>query len=179
MRKFILALAMTFLVTAGGVIAEDSILRPDHPDSYVVKEGDTLWGIASMFLVDACALIAFKDQVSAKADWVTELFRHQRHLLAVSAITVWEIEMKAAKGPNFLERYWESQHASLQEQLIAAKMTLVPFTADMATRAARLPLHHKDPFDRGLIGTALHLRLPIISYDRQLARYEGVDLRWD
>ena len=132
-----------------------------------------------MFLIDACALIAFKDQVSTKPGWVGDLFRHQRHLLAVSAVTVWEIEMKAGKGPNFLERYWEPQHASLQEQLLAAKMTLVPFTAEMATRAARLPLHHKDPFDRALIATALDLNAPIISFDRQLARYEGVDLRWD
>lgn len=53
MRNFILALAMAFLVMAGAVVAEDSILRPDHPDRYVVKKGDTLWGIASMFLTDA------------------------------------------------------------------------------------------------------------------------------
>ena len=132
-----------------------------------------------MFLVDACALIAFKDQLSGKPVWVADLFRHQRHLLSVSAVTVWEIEMKAAKGPNLLERYWEPQHASLEDQLFAAKMTLVPFTAEMATRAARLPMHHKDPFDRALIATALTLNAPIISFDRQLARYEGVDLRWD
>ena len=28
------------------------VLNPGHPDTYVVKQGDTLWDIASMFLRD-------------------------------------------------------------------------------------------------------------------------------
>jgi len=132
-----------------------------------------------MFLIDSCTLIIVKDEVARKPRWIVEKFDDHPESLHVSALLIWEIEMKAARRPDQVDRYWEPDHTSLEEQIIAAGLTLVPFTGGTATVAARLPPHHKDPFDRGLIGTALHLRLPIISYDRQLARYEGVDLRWD
>ena len=32
--------------------ADEIRLNPDAPEVYLVKEGDTLWGIASMFLMD-------------------------------------------------------------------------------------------------------------------------------
>lgn len=50
-----LLLWLVLLLPAGVVGAEEedgSLLRDGHPDEYQVKEGDTLWGIASMFLKD-------------------------------------------------------------------------------------------------------------------------------
>lgn len=51
MRHFLLALGLSVMLLPAA-FAED-LLREDHPDSYVVKEGDSLWRIASMFLTDA------------------------------------------------------------------------------------------------------------------------------
>ena len=49
-RTLLLWLTLLFPLTAIGAI--DSILREGHPDKYQVKSGDTLWGIASMFLTE-------------------------------------------------------------------------------------------------------------------------------
>ncbi len=54
MKKILLSLALALPVTIMTlpVFAAD-VIKADHPDRYVVKEGDTLWDIASMFLTDA------------------------------------------------------------------------------------------------------------------------------
>lgn len=42
--------ATAALTVAGLAIAGNPGIRPDHPDTYVVKKGDTLWDIAGKFL---------------------------------------------------------------------------------------------------------------------------------
>jgi PIN domain nuclease of toxin-antitoxin system len=50
-------------------------------------------------------------------------------------------------------------------------MDAIPFTAADAAAAARLPLHHKDPFDRMLVAQALRLDATVVSRDRFLDAY--------
>ena len=56
--RLVSSIALITLFLAGSaygeqyVGAEGSLLREGHPDQYLVKEGDTLWGIASKFLKD-------------------------------------------------------------------------------------------------------------------------------
>ncbi len=52
MKKLLLSI-LAGLIFSSSVFAANNVLREDHPDRYIVEEGDTLWRIASMFLVDA------------------------------------------------------------------------------------------------------------------------------
>ena len=52
MKQFLLSI-LAGMILSVSVLAADNLLKTDHPDQYTVQEGDTLWDIASMFLVDA------------------------------------------------------------------------------------------------------------------------------
>jgi PIN domain nuclease of toxin-antitoxin system len=53
-----------------------------------------------------------------------------------------------------------------------------PLRQQHADRLFDLPLHHKDPFDRLIISTALNDDLPVISRDRQFRKYKGLRVIW-
>ena len=42
---------LSLLVISTAVSAQSVQVNPDHPDQYTVQEGDTLWDISGMFLL--------------------------------------------------------------------------------------------------------------------------------
>lgn len=86
------------------------------------------------------------------------------HDLLVSAATVWEIEIKRVAGR--LEAPNDLLHA-----IEVTGFTTLPITAADAERAARLPRHHADPFDRMLVAQAQRLDAFIVSRDRAMDAY--------
>ncbi len=59
-----------------------------------------------------------------------------------------------------------------------AIVTSYPIRREHADTLFDLPLHHKDPFDRIIIATALTDDIPVISSDRQFRKYKGLRLVW-
>jgi PIN domain nuclease of toxin-antitoxin system len=82
----------------------------------------------------------------------------------VSAATAWEAGMKAALGRL---RYPESIDAGVE----ASGFEKLPITLAHAERAARLPKHHGDPFDRMLVAQSEIEDLTLVTHDRVMAAY--------
>lgn len=94
--------------------------------------------------------------------------------IALSAATVWELSIKHALGKLSLL-------PSVEHALIEAPrrrgVSLLPIHPRHATRAAALPLHHRDPFDRMLIAQASAEGRTFVSADPHVARYD-VPILW-
>jgi PIN domain nuclease of toxin-antitoxin system len=85
--------------------------------------------------------------------------------VVVSAGSVWELEIKRALGKIRIE-------VDLLAELERVGIDVLPITAADATSAARLPQHHRDPFDRMLVAQARRLGAVVVTRDVMFERYE-------
>lgn len=89
-----------------------------------------------------------------------------------STVSTWELAIKIAAGKLQLPRPMASM---VPEALAADGMQTLPLHNHHCFELARLPMHHRDPFDRMLIAQARQENLTLVTADEMLARYE-VDL---
>lgn len=86
-----------------------------------------------------------------------------------SAVSVWELEIKRERGKLSLPDDW----------LRAVKecgFLELAVTSEHVKRAAGLPWHHRDPFDRMLVAQSLCEDLRLVTRDRFAARYGAIVL---
>jgi PIN domain nuclease of toxin-antitoxin system len=67
--------------------------------------------------------------------------------------------------------------AFAERHLVGGGFRALPIEVAHLGRVARLPFHHRDPFDRLLVAQALEEELAIVSRDRVFTRY-GVRRIW-
>ena len=117
-----------------------------------------------ILLVDAMAVLWWLADDERLAPEAAHSLADPANDVLVSAATIWELEVKRAagrlQGPE-----------GLLEGLARAGIDTIAFTPTDAVDAARLPQHHKDPFDRMLVAQALRLDATIVSRDAALDAY--------
>jgi PIN domain nuclease of toxin-antitoxin system len=82
----------------------------------------------------------------------------------VSAVSAWEIAIKAALGKLRTRR-------RAAQAVADAGFFELPVTFEHAEAVSHLPTHHTDPFDRLILASAQVEGFTIVSSDRQLALY--------
>ena len=90
------------------------------------------------------------------------------HEICVSAVTPWEIAIKALAGklviPMELGGY-------VSQRMERAGFIELPVTFEHAIAVRELPAIHRDPFDRLLVAQAISDGRTLVTSDRHIARY--------
>lgn len=94
--------------------------------------------------------------------------------LLMSVASIWEILIKVQVGKLSLPPPAGSYVIS---KLAENRIETLPISLDHLLAFERLPMHHRDLFDRLLIAQALGENLPIISSDSHFSRYP-VEVIW-
>lgn len=91
------------------------------------------------------------------------------HTFYLSVASTWELAIKHAAGRITLP---EPPLAYVRTRTRADGITLLAMSLEHVCRAAALPRHHADPFDRVLVAQAEIESLVLLTHDLQIARYD-------
>ena len=115
-------------------------------------------------LLDTHIFVWCLAEVSKLAEGARAAIADPRNEVFVSAITGWEIAVKRAKGRM-------TAPDNLLSMIDDRGFTHLPLTFHHAEQAGRLPMHHRDPFDRFLIAQAQGEGLVLVTRDARIPLY--------
>lgn len=126
---------------------------------YLLDTHAFLW-----FLIDSSDL-----SVAAKA-----IIEDDQNAILLSIGSIWEMAIKKSLGkldiPDPFDEF-------LSRQIVENNIKLLEASFEHVSLVAKLPFHHRDPFDRLLIAQALTEQIPLIGRDTVFDDY-GVVRRW-
>ena len=88
--------------------------------------------------------------------------------LFFSAASFWEICIKASLGKITLQSGWSE---TIQNEMLDNSIQWLPIEIPHCIEVAKLPFHHRDPFDRLLIAQAMVEDMHLLSRDSRFSAY--------
>ncbi len=119
-------------------------------------------------LLDTCTFlwaIADPDRLPPR---IAAVLLAESNEVYVSAASAWEIVIKAGTGRLRLRG---DADRFVREQREAAGFAPLPIDEDSALHVSRLPVLHRDPFDRMLVSQAIVHGLTIVTPDPLVTQY--------
>lgn len=115
-------------------------------------------------LLDTHVVLWWLTDDPALADDLKDRLDHEPDVY-VSAATIWEIAIKQAIGKL-------KEPTDLPERVRDSGFHELPVRSDHAVAAGRLPLIHRDPFDRILVAQARCEGLTLVTRDPEVRKYD-------
>lgn len=119
-------------------------------------------------LLDTCTFLWLAAEDPCVPDRVVKTLESYAGPVYLSVVSMWEIAAKHSRGQLELSGPPSRWVPEARERFHVASL---PLTESTAAVIETLPWHHRDPFDRMLIATAITHGLQLVSPDAVFSRY--------
>lgn len=119
-------------------------------------------------LLDTCTYIWFRTNPDKLSEKAVKLINDPHCIFFLSAISLWEINMKVKIGKLKVEGDLEEL---THVQNLADIIKPLAFSIEDTEHITKMNLHHRDPFDLMLVCQALTNSLTILSPDPYIKKY--------
>ena len=119
-------------------------------------------------ILDTHALVWATVEPSRLSARVRDMISDPENVCLISAVSAYEILYKRDREP-ILQRLPED----LEQALTTSDFSWLSITAAHATAAARLPRHHRDPWDRILLAQAVAEDSVLLTADTRMKAYDA------
>jgi PIN domain nuclease of toxin-antitoxin system len=119
-------------------------------------------------LLDTCTFLWLNSDLGRIPKRVRQLCADEGNQLFLSAVSAWEIAVKHSRGSLPLP---VSPQEYITNCRAANSISSMRFREDDAFHLSKLPMLHKDPFDRMLICQAIARGLTILTPDENITQY--------
>ena len=123
------------------------------------------------YLLDTHAIIWMVEDSPKLPLAIKEIIRNPVNQIAICSISIWEIAIKMHIGKLSLSM----QLDELIDLLRCSDFDFLQVEDEYIMNLSKLPLLHKDPFDRLLISTSLVENMTLITIDENIQKY---DVAW-
>ena len=123
-------------------------------------------------LLDTVTLIFAVESPERLTRRSTAILQNSENILELSAISLSEIAVKAARGKL------KFSAADTCQALEDLDIRILPYTANHAFLLFDLPPLHADLFDCQIIAQALYEEIPVMTCDEKLSLYTGFKVLW-
>jgi len=124
--------------------------------------------VTSEFLLDTHALLWVLEGDPRLSPKARQIVRSENSRLRVSVVSVWEIVLKDQAGKL---RIGFALDELLDYVVDSGNWSLLPVLSAHVVALSKLPILHKDPFDRLLIAQAQVERLAILTASGEIRKY--------
>ena len=118
-------------------------------------------------LLDTYVLLWAPTSTKRLPEVIRRAIEDRENTILFSIASIWEIAIRAAMSKSTFR--WDL--TVILDEARRIGFDEKPMTSASAIIAAALPTHHKDPFDRLLVGQALSEPARLLTADKILARY--------